>query len=232
MPNAGPCLRGPDVNTGLPTTLVSIATPTTPLDGAWYVPQGGKIAGAVLLGQKKFDESINTLKGAYASAPNAVQPMYSLFVAYVQAGKMADAENFLQSILTANQNNADAHVLMGALKMMQKQPNEAEAAFKLAVERQPASPVGYVALSKHYLSQNKAAEAEAVLKAGREKAPGDLSLNLVLAGLLETKNDFDGAIAVYDEQLKATPDALIVINNLSSLLADYRTDAESLERAR
>ena len=49
MPNAGPCLRGPDVNTGLPTTLVSIATPTTPLDGAWYLPQGGKIAGAVLL---------------------------------------------------------------------------------------------------------------------------------------------------------------------------------------
>ena len=48
---------------------------------------------------------------------------------------------------------------------------------------------------------------------------------------MKSKNDVEGAIAVYDEQLKATPDALIVINNLSSLLADYRTDAESLERA-
>lgn len=190
-----------------------------------------QIAGAVLLGQKKYDEGIEALKGAYTSAPNAVQPMYSLFVAYVQAGKIDEAETFLQSTLTANPSNADAHVLMGALKMMKKQPIEAEAAFKLAVERQPASPVGYVALSKHYLSQSMVTEAEAVLKAGREKAPSDLSLNLVLAGLLETRNDFDGAIAIYDEQLRATPDALIVINNLSSLLADYRTDTESLERA-
>ena len=190
-----------------------------------------QIAGAVLLGQKKFDESIETLKGAYASAPNAVQPMYSLFLAYIQAGKSGEAEAFLQSILTANQNNADAHVLMGSLKMMQKQPKEAEAAYKLAIERQPESPVGYVALSKFYLSQKQVAEAEAVLKTGRGKAPNDLNLNLVLAGLLESKNDIEGAIAIYDEQLKATPDALIVINNLSSLLADYRTDAESLERA-
>ena len=49
--------------------------------------------------------------------------------------------------------------------------------------------------------------------------------------MLEKKNDFESAISIYDEQLKATPDALIVINNLSSLLADYRTDTESLERA-
>ena len=190
-----------------------------------------QIAGAVLLGQKKYEESIEALKSAYTSAPNAVQPMYSLFLAYLQAGKANDAEAFLQSVLTANQNNADAHVLMGSLKMMQKLPKEAEASYKLAIERQPESPAGYIALSKHYLSQKQDADAEAVLKTGRGKAPTDLSLNLVFAGVLETKNDIDGAIAVYDEQLKATPDALIVINNLSSLLADYRTDAENLDRA-
>ena len=190
-----------------------------------------QIAGAVLLGQKKYDESIETLKSAYTSAPNTVQPMYSLFLAYMQAGKTSEAETFLQSVLAANQNNADAHVLMGSLKMFQKLPKEAEASYKLAIERQPESPVGYIALSKHYLSQKQVAEAEAVLKTGRGKAPKDLSLNLVFAGLLEMKNDTEGAIGVYEEQLKATPDALIVINNLSSLLADYRTDPESLERA-
>ena len=144
-----------------------------------------QIAGAVLLGQKKYDESIETLKSAYTSAPNTVQPMYSLFLAYIQAGKTDEAEAFLQSILTANQNNADAHVLMGSLKLMQKLPKEAEASYKLAIERQPESPVGYVALSKYYLSQKQVAEAEAVLKTGRGKAPNDLSLNLVFAGLLE-----------------------------------------------
>jgi tetratricopeptide (TPR) repeat protein len=191
-----------------------------------------QIVGAALLGEKKYDQSIETRKDAYTSAPRTGRPMYSLFFAYLQAGKISEAEIFIQSILTANANNADALVLMGSIKMLQKKPQEAEAAYKLAIERQPANPIGYVALSKQYFLQNQLAEAEAVLRRGRDKAPRDLTMNLGFANLLELKNDTDGAIAIYDEQLKTTPDALIIINNLASLLADYRADAASLDKAR
>jgi tetratricopeptide (TPR) repeat protein len=190
-----------------------------------------QIVGAAQFGQKKYDDSIETLKNAYSATPDAVQPMYSLYLAYVQSGKIPEAENFLKSILTASPDNADALVLMGSLKAMQKQPKEAESAYKQAIERQPAKPVGYISLAKHYLSQNQITEAEKVLKAAREKAPVDLGVNLLLAGLLETNGNIEGAIAIYEEQIKSTPDALIVINNLSSLLADHRTDPENLERA-
>ncbi|HUQ38257.1 MAG TPA: tetratricopeptide repeat protein [Aestuariivirga sp.] len=190
-----------------------------------------QIAGAALLGQKKYDEGIATLKSAQTAAPNSPQPIHSLVAAYVEAGKMSEAENFLKSILSANQNNAEAHALLGSLKFRQKLPKEAEASFKMAIERQPANPMGYVALAKLYLSQSQALEAKAVLNAGRAKVPNDLAINLLLAGLFELKYETEKAIAIYEEQLKATPDAVIVINNLASLLADYRTDPQSLERA-
>jgi cellulose synthase operon protein C len=191
-----------------------------------------QIAGAVLLGQKKYDESIETLKNAYTSAPQTAQLMNALFVAYVQAGKTSEAEAFLNSILAANANNADALVLMGTLKAVQNQPKDAEASFKQAIDRQSSNPVGYVALAKFYLSQNQVSQAEAVLRSGREKVPSDFNTNYLLAGLLESKNDTDGAIAIYEDQLKLTPDALIIVNNLASLLADYRTDPASLDSAK
>jgi len=135
-------------------------------------------------------------------------------------------------LLSANTQNADAHVMLGVIRQIQKKSAEAEAEFKLAVQGQPTNPIGYATLSKHYLAEQKIAEAEAALRSGLAKIPNDFSLNLALAGILEMKNDFGGAITLYDEQLKRTPDAMIVVNNLSSLLADHRSDKDSLEKAR
>jgi tetratricopeptide (TPR) repeat protein len=190
-----------------------------------------EIIGALLLGQKKYEESIATLKDAYAATPNNARPMYSLFVAYVQSGKLAEAETFIQSVLTANRANADALAMLGALRELQKKPAEAEALYKSAIEGQPKNPAGYSSLAKFYFLQKRPAEAEDVLRRGRQAIAGELGLSLALASLLETTNDMEGAIAIYEEQLKATPDAPVVINNLASLLADYRSDAASLDRA-
>ena len=55
---------------------------------------------------------------------------------------------------------------------------------------------------------------------------------MTLAGLLQVQRDIEGAIAIYDEILVKNPGALIVINNLASLLVDYREDEASLARAR
>ena len=51
-----------------------------------------QLRGGALLGEKKFDESIATFKNAYCSAPQAVRPMYSLVLAYLQAGQLQEAK--------------------------------------------------------------------------------------------------------------------------------------------
>jgi cellulose synthase operon protein C len=187
----------------------------------------GQILGAALLGQQKFDQSIETLKDAYAATPQAVRPLYSLVAAYVRAGNLDEAKRFLASVLEASPDNADAHVLRGLLHALNDEPEDAAAAYSLAIERQPETPVGYRALANHLIAGDRIEEAEAVLLRGREQAPGDLGLDLFYAGLLERKPDPEGALGVYEDMLRKRPDGLILINNVASLMAEHRSDEAS-----
>ena len=47
---------------------------------------------------------------------------------------------------------------------------------------------------------------------------------MVLAGLLELKGDYEGAISEYEVMLKQDSGSMVVANNLASLLTDHRTD--------
>jgi tetratricopeptide (TPR) repeat protein len=190
-----------------------------------------QISGAVQLGQKDFSGSIETLKGAYTAAPQSARAMDTLVYAYLQAGKTDEAQAFLKTILDGNPNNAAALALQGAVQASVKKPEEAEASFKLAIERQPKQAVGYAALAKFYMSQKRGDDAFAVLKQGNANVPTDMQISLGLANQYEARGDTESAIKLYDAQLAITPDALIIVNNLASLLADYRTDAASYEKA-
>ena len=190
-----------------------------------------QILGTALLGQNEFDRSIELLKAAYSETPQAVRPLYTLVTAYVRAGQAAEAQDFLESVLTASPDNADAHVLLGSLHAMKDEPDAAVAAYRAAIDRRPDSPVGYRALAGHLISSGSIEEAESVILDGRRHAPGDLGLGLLHAGAQELKSNDEGALAVYEELLDKQPDSLILINNVASLIAEHRADEASLERA-
>ena len=190
-----------------------------------------QIVGAAQLGQKKYSESIETLKESYDVSPKSSHVMTTLAIAYLQAGQTQEAEDFIQSVLKANPENMEAMALLGSLRVVQKKIPEAEATFKSVIEKKADFAPAYFSLAKLYLSQKKAKEAEAILVEGRKKAPMDLGASLMLANLFEARGDYESAIKVYDEQLQRTPDVLVAVNNLASLLADQRTDPDSLVRA-
>src|SRR6185437_14628417 len=73
--------------------------------------------------------------------------------------------------------------------------------------------------------------ALAAVRNGLKQQPQNFALELLQAGLMEFKGDFEAAITQYDTMLKEQPGSLIVINNLASLLADHRTDKASFDRA-
>jgi len=190
-----------------------------------------ELKGAALAGQNKFNESIVALQDAYSSAPNAVQPMYALVRTYLRAEKPDQAISFLQSVLKASPSNVEAYVLLGSVQLATKAPDQAEKNFKTAIEKDPKNPIGYRALSDLYVLQKKDADALNATRAGLKEQPDNFMLGLGLAAILERTGDYDGAISEYDKLLLKDANSVVVANNLASLLADYRTDKASLDRA-
>jgi tetratricopeptide (TPR) repeat protein len=190
-----------------------------------------QIKAAALAGEKKFDQSISLLEDAYASHKGAVQPMYALVRAYVQNKQLDRAESFLQNVLTASPDNSEALVLLGSVQLGKNQQDQAVKTFKRAIELAPKNGDGYFALARFYLSQKNSDEALKTLQAGLHEAPENSTLRMELAGTLELRGDFEGAITQYEAMLKDQPGSLVAANNLASLLSDHRTDKESLERA-
>ena len=69
------------------------------------------------------------------------------------------------------------------------------------------------------------------LQAGLQKQPTNFALRLAAAGIEELQGNHEAAITGYDALLKEQSGSLVIMNNLASLLADYRNDQASLDRA-
>jgi tetratricopeptide (TPR) repeat protein len=190
-----------------------------------------QIRASALAGQNKIDESIAALEDAHQAAPDAVQPVISLVSAYVRQGKADKAAALLQEMNKKFPANAQILVLIGQTRIVQNKDGEAMQSFKEAVAQQPKDPIGYGALSDFYIRQRNFEAAGNVLQAALKELPGNVNLQLSSAGLLILKGDHDGAIAQYEAILKDQPNSLVAVNNLVSLLLDYRSDKQSLDRA-
>ena len=189
-----------------------------------------QIKAAALAGQNKIDASIAALESAHATAPDAVAPVTSLVAAYGRTGKLDKAELLLRDELKKFPTNAQLLVLMGQTQLAGNKPDEAVKSFNAAISAQPKNEIGYTALSAFYARQKNVDEAIKVLEAGLKEQPNSLTLRLSSAGLLIGR-DNDAAIAAYEAILKDQPNSLVAINNVVSLLLDYRSDKPSLERA-
>ena len=190
-----------------------------------------QIRAAALAGQNKIDESIAALEDAHKSSPDAVQPVVSLVSAYVKQGKADKAIALLNDLKKKFPTNVQVLVLLGQTQLAQNREGEAVQSFKEAIAQQAKDPAGYAALSDLYIRQKNFDAAENVIQAALKELPGNANSRLALAGLQILKGDHDKAIAQYEAFLKYQPDNLVAINNLVSLLLDYRSDKESLDRA-
>jgi cellulose synthase operon protein C len=190
-----------------------------------------QIQAAALAGQRKYEDAAGVLQNAVAANPGAIQPMVALVRTYAMAGQNDKAEAFLQSVLKASPTNAQARVLLGLVQLSANDAVKAEASFKTALGDNPKDASAYRALSDLYLRQRKNDEAARIIQAGLRELPGNASLRLSFAGIMELKGDYEGAISAYQDMLKDDPGSLVVANNLASLLTDHRTDKASLDQA-
>ena len=190
-----------------------------------------QIESTALIAQRKSDESLVLLQQNVEANPNNLQPMVALVGEYLKLKQPDKAETFVASVLKANPDNPEAHVLMGLTNLAKGDQERAVQSFKTAIERAPKSGSGYMALSDFYVRQNQLDAAQNVLKSGLEQNPRNFRLRLSLASVLETQGNVDGAISEYEQLLKIDSGSLVVINNLANLLIDNHTNKASSDRA-
>jgi cellulose synthase operon protein C len=189
------------------------------------------IQGAIQVAQKEFGNSVASFRRAYELAPADAYAMVSLVRSYLVANKPSEALAFLQSVVAASPQNQPARVLLGQLLAQQGQHGAARQALEQAIEHDPRSPLAYQALVTVNLAAGRPHDAMAASERGLKLLPADFSLRLARASLLEMQGKTDEAIAAYEGLLAEHPNAVIVANNLASLLADTRSDSANIRRA-
>jgi cellulose synthase operon protein C len=190
-----------------------------------------QIRASALAGQNKIDESVAALEDAHKTAPDAIQPVMSLISAYVKQGNADKAITLLQDMHKRLPANAEVLVLLGQTQLTQNKEADALQSFKEAVAQQPKDLNGYNSLSELFIRQKNFDAADNTLQTAIKELPGNPNFRLSLAGLQILKGDPDKAIAQYEAFLKDQPKSLVAINNLVSLLLDYHSDKDSLDRA-
>ena len=190
-----------------------------------------QIEGMALSGQQDFDKSIDVFRESYMQTPGAPRPMASLIGAYVRAGKTQEAHEFLDGVLEDDADNYQALVLKGQLNLMAQDEQGAVDSFQKAIAAEPAQEMAYMNLVSYHVRNGNNEEAFSVISDAVDIVNNKIGLQLIKANIYERDSDFENAINTYEEIHAESPNVDIVVNNLASLLSEYRDDDESMNRA-
>jgi len=149
----------------------------------------------------------------------------------VEEGQTDRAEALLKDLIADNSDPYDARVLLSRLYFQLGRNDDAEAQLNEAIVGDPSRIEAYDYLYRYYLRSGRSAEAFALIYQGLQQYPDSYGLKIYEADSLLNTGRTEEAIALYEELRQRRPDDRLVANNLASLLADTRSDEESLNRA-
>lgn len=196
-------------------------------DGLMLVRQ---LRAAILEGQNRVDESLALLQEGMAGQASS-SAVLAIVQTQVRAGKPAEARSYLDTELAKAPDDAALRLISGSLDAMMGKPDAAEATWRALIAENPTDEAPVRLLYGLLSADGRTEDATAVLDAALAANPASGTLRWIKASELEKAADIDGAIAIYEELYAENSSSTVVANNLASLIATYRSDAESLARA-
>jgi len=196
------------------------------------LPLGDFLTGLVDQTEGDTKAASASFEAALKLQPGAAEPLTALAGLLVSQGRAEDAIARLRTVSTAQPQNAVARNLLGEVLTSRKRFPEAIVAFDQAIALTPAWWVPQRGKALAQLGAGDAGAAEQTMRRGLEATGGAIPLGIDLAALLERRGRPDEAIEVYESMLERSPSSDALANNLAMLLATYRSDVKSLERAR
>lgn len=181
--------------------------------------------------QRKFDKALTSFERAASVAPDAPEPLLALIRLELAQKQTAGARRRLELLVSARPGHPYGHGLLGEVLALSGHREEAAAQFRRATSVNPAWITPWLNWATLSLSDGQPESAMHILKDGLVANAASEELHMLLASVLSTQGQVDAAIEAYGTVLKMNPRNRLSANNLASLLADYKSDAPSLERA-
>ena len=189
------------------------------------------LGGEIFARQGNYEEAIRRYEQALLEKPDLPGGIAALAQAYNATGKRARLIAYLKPFIEKNPKIIAAYDLLGNAYGAEKKWVDADKVLREALVIDPKSATTYGVLAGVYQAQNKSAETVEVYRQGLAELPGNVPLTMALAQHYLGVKEVESAIALLKEAAAKTPDNDWLANNLASLLADYRTDKQSLEQA-
>ncbi|MFK7751199.1 MAG: tetratricopeptide repeat protein [Sedimentitalea sp.] len=185
----------------------------------------------ILLGQERGAE-LTALLENLAENPDMKGNVNIALVRTRVANEGAEAGLlYVEELLEDQPTDPQLRFVKAGLKANLGAPQDAEVIFRDLVNEDPTRSTVWMAFYRLLASQGKAEESVALLDEALVAVPENSNLLWAKAGVHERAGEPEDAIAIYEMLYERSSSSLIIANNLASLLAVHRDDAESLQRA-
>jgi tetratricopeptide (TPR) repeat protein len=189
--------------------------------------------GTIAEADKRNEDALRQFSTAVDMQPDAAEPLEALVQLLANSKRSAEAIKRLDEVAARFPDNAFSLNLKGDLLVANGHAAEAEEAFKLAIARAPKWWKPYRGLANAQLAaKENPAVAIATLRNAEPVVDLADALGGELAALLENLGKPDEAIGEYEKVVRRYPQSEVAANNLAMLLATYRKDSASLDRAK
>lgn len=189
------------------------------------------VRAAIDVRERNFEAGILALERAHRSAPGQARPVSGLVRTLITAGQPDEALRFLESVLEARPDHPTALLLRGQVLEHQGQTEQALSAYRHAIARAEDHSQNYVQVARLLSRLTRYDEALDILNDGAVKVADPAALRLMKASIYELAGEIDEAIELYEAIIDNDPRSDLAANNLASLLAQYRDDGASHQRA-
>jgi tetratricopeptide (TPR) repeat protein len=188
--------------------------------------EGNFAIGRVYAFREEWDNARKYLDLALAAQPDSAEVLGALVQVDHRQGKLPDAYERIRAARAANPTNAKLQILFGEISAAARRTDDAEAAFRKAIELEPNALGAYQSLATLFVVTGRVPEAIDTYQKAIEQRPSSGSLHLMLAALLEASGRPEEAMGHYEKAIEAEPGLAVAKNNLAYLLAERGQDLD------
>jgi tetratricopeptide (TPR) repeat protein len=171
--------------------------------------------GQLYFTEKKWAQAENELETAIRLDPSnpAMLSPYADFLVTRQQALKAIAR--VQQFVDANPNNAQGHVILGALQFDAKNPSAARSEFERAIQIDPKNVQGYLQMGRVYQEENQTDAAIGQYQKALDLQPKSPALVTMVGNLYLNKGDLETARSYYARALEADPNFAVANANMA-----------------